>query len=398
MSERGGTGGIARFESPSGTIGVALGFDPARLIAEWAALRGPMARELPDAFARDEWAYLISFLEEGRLGAVFTEAFGPRASANGPAPRAIFHPVSTVAVWLPNNVSLLGPLTLVLLTLTGTRVRLKGGSDSEDLTRPFLEFARAHAGTGLLAERLADHVEHAVFGREDARNAALAAEADVRIVFGSDEATAAVDALPHRPGSETIAFRDRSSEAWVEPARIDEATLRTLLAVFAVYGQAGCTSPRRVVLIDGVEEDARALAERLAATWPRVVRRPPAPHESSQGVLGLQWARALGWRAVTAPDHAAVFAAGALGQEAIDLPMGLSLVPATEGEALRALPRNIQTVGQVLGPERVTALAPRLASRGVARLVPLARMHHFGPVWDGLEFWRRCFTRMEVEA
>ena len=41
---------------------------------------------------------------------------------------------------------------------------------------------------------------------------------------------------------------------------------------------------------------------------------------------------------------------------------------------------------------RTQELAPLLAARGVLRFVPVAEMHHFGPVWDGQEYWLRTFA------
>ena len=42
----------------------------------------------------------------------------------------------------------------------------------------------------------------------------------------------------------------------------------------------------------------------------------------------------------------------------------------------------------------------RIASPATAakRFVSLARMHHFGAVWDGWEFWRGAFEMVDVEV
>ena len=57
-------------------------------------------------------------------------------------------PRGAVGLWLPNNVSLLGPLMLIVVSLSGNPLCMKAGSRSEDLTGVFLEFARNHSGDG----------------------------------------------------------------------------------------------------------------------------------------------------------------------------------------------------------------------------------------------------------
>ena len=107
-------------------------------------------------------------------------------------------------------------------------------------------------------------------------------------------------------------------------------------------------------------------------------------------------AAALGWDAVLAPAHAAVLATGAHDLEEFEAPMGLPVVAASLDEAVDTLPANIQTIGHAVsdpGEARWLSLLARLAAK---RFVPLARMHHFGPVWDGTDFWHQCFEEVEV--
>ncbi len=387
---------VAWFGSGAHTVAVALPFELDALLADWAALRVPMARHLPEAFQRDEWAYLISFLEDANLRGAFVQAFGAPTSA-GDAKRLV-RPAGDVAVWLPNNVSLLGPLVLILLSITGNALRLKGGSRSADLTGAFLDFAREHARAGVLRDLLADSVRFEVFDREDARNAEWAATARSRIVFGSDGAADAIESLPHPAASTGFAFTDRRSEAWIEPALLTDERVDTLIKVFAIYGQAGCTSPRRVVLVGGDDADARALRDRMLARWEGVRKGRAAANVASANVMARQWAAALGWDAVLCPDHAAVLATGAPELEPFDAPMGLPIVAASIERTLETLPSNLQTIGHVLRDPSSPAWLERVARCGAKRFVPLGRMHHFGPVWDGVDFWRQTFEEIEVDA
>src|ERR1044071_5041689 len=96
------------------------------LIAAWTRVQRAMIRTRPEAFTRDEWAYLIAFVDAERLRGGFD--FGP-----GVLPR----PRGRVALWPPNNVSLLRQLTLILPTLTGNRVRVKAGSRAAEPASAF---------------------------------------------------------------------------------------------------------------------------------------------------------------------------------------------------------------------------------------------------------------------
>jgi hypothetical protein len=384
------------FASETRRWAVALPFELDGLVLQWEQLRAVMIRDMPAAFGRDEWAYLIAFLDPENLVRPFHEAFGRRLAAAEGRIDALARPRGPVAVWLPNNVSLLGPLVLVLLSLSGNPLRLKAGSQAEDLTAALLEFARARLPAGPLTAYFDTCVRLERFDRDDPRNGEMSADAAVRVMFGSDAGIAAVDALAHPPGSIPIAFSDRRSEVWLEKSRIDEETLTTLIKVFAIYGRAGCTSPSRVVLLDGRREDALALRDRLLELWPRVVRGDVPLHVASENVMALQWAAALGWAAALVARNRAMLAVGTA-----DLPppaalLALPLVPATVEQAVRTLPANIQTIGYAVERPGDTEWLRVLAATRVKRFVPLARMHHFGALWDGYDYWRQLFEVVEI--
>jgi Acyl-CoA reductase (LuxC) len=393
MSDR-----LTYFNDASREIAVALPFDLEAWIGEWSGLRSTMIRNRPEAFTRDEWAYLITFLDPESLLRVFESHFGKRTSASGAQVAALLRPRGPIAIWLPNNVSLLGPLTLILASLSGNAVWLKAGSHSEDLAAAFLEFCRTALPGGPLADYLQHRVRLDSFSRDDPRVGEMAASASVRIVFGSDEAVAAIDALPHPAESISFAFADRRSEAWIEPSRVDDATLESLAKVFAIYGQAGCTSPRRVVLIEGTIDQARTARDRLLALWGNVIPRDPPMHQASANILARQHAAILGWSAELTERHGAVLAVGEASLPEIEGPSLLPFVALPLDQAIQQLPSNIQTIGHAVTDPRDPRWLRMLANTSVKRFVPLARMHHFGPVWDGLRFWQMLFEEVEVAS
>jgi hypothetical protein len=343
-----------------------------------------MLQRVPEPFRRDEWAYLISF-----TGARTLETF----TASLPA---ACRPVQSVAVWLPNNVSLLGPLMTIALSLTGARVRLKSGSRSRDLAGAFLEFARAHAPRPLAS--WLEQVEHRQVPASDPWSAGMAAGADVRIAFGSDESVAAIDRLPHPPSSIGIAFVDRTSEAWIFPGADMERTAADLVRVFAVYGKLGCTSPARVVLPGGTREDAETLRRMMLEVCPTLVRNRPEPSVASETFMASQWASALGWDAAggRARDNAALLAIGDLSLVPFTASMALPIIPAPVEAAIASLPPRIQSIGHA-GAESFD-WSPVVRASGVKRIVPLIAMHHFGPVWDAIPWFRLCFEEIDVQG
>jgi hypothetical protein len=373
-------------------------FDSFELARGWESLRSRMIRQQPEEFSRPEWAYLISFMAPSRIEAVIRHGFGPlEASYPREGPFCLLRPRGEVALWLPNNVSLLGPLTLILVSLTGNRITAKGGSRSEDLTRPFIEFALEHLEGGLLKDYLTEQVRYEVFEHSSPEMAAMAKRAEVRIFFGSDEAAAEIENLPHPISSSGVYFTDRTSEVWADADLLDDEALTTLIKVFAIYGQAGCTSPHRVVLLDGDVGRAQEVAERVCALFSSVITENPHSHTASQSFLGSQLAKAAGFSCSIAPNHAAVLA---VGPPNLAAPRVSQLLPVTWSsleERIESLPENIQTIGHVLGESGDRALHAVLSRSSIKRFVPLSRMHDFGPIWDGRAFFEELFERVEVD-
>ncbi len=350
---------------------------PTEIAEAWHGLRPAMIRERPPELSRDEWAYLIQFVDTSCLRGFIGPGRGRER----------------VTLVLPGNVSLLGPLLMIVATLSARVIRVKLSSRSDDVVEPVLAFARRHGGPRL-REVLAG-VESARLTRDDPRLAAWLADADVRVAFGTDAAMAAIAQAPHRASSRFLGFGDMTSEAWLAPDASDDV-IDTLIKVFAIYGAQGCTSPRRAVVLDGTPSDLRTLRSRLCARWPSVIRTPVPMHLASQNLLHAQLARHAGFDVALAPGHAAVLAKltkltpspeeegtvstlSTLAQG----PLTMTMAAAALDDAVAALPPNIQTIG--LGFSADGAARARAALRGspARRVVELARMHHFEPVWDG---------------
>jgi hypothetical protein len=226
----------------------------------------------------------------------------------------------------------------------------------------------------------------------------MAESSAVRIVFGSNGAASAIHALPHPVDSVGISFTDRRSEAWLELGRCDDKTLRDLITVFAVYGQAGCTSPSRVALLHATRAEAREIRNRVVSLWPAVIRRRPEMNIASDNVRACQLARAAGWDSMLVVDHRAVVSVGDYALPVFPSPMELRIIPAKPGEACAQLPENIQTIGHALCDPGAPDWLRLLSRSKVARFVPLSTMHHFDTIWDGQDFFSQLFTCTRVTS
>jgi hypothetical protein len=378
-------------------VQIALPFDLDAQIAGWRTVRAAMFKEVPAEFTRDEWAYLASFLDAENLWRPFRQSFGKYSDVHG-SPALWARPRGSVGLWLPNNVSLLGPLMLIVVSLTGNRLRLKTGSRSRNLTVAFLEFCRRHAAGEPLRSYLHEFVHHTSFSSDDSGNREMTERSDIRIVFGSNEAASAIHALPHPTGSIGISFGDRRSEAWLELAQCNDETLRQLIKVFAIYGQAGCTSPSRVVLLNASRTEALEVRDRLLALWPGVIRQRPEMNVASDNVRAWQLARAAGWDTALVADNRAVVSVGDYALPVFPSQMELRIVTASPDEACARLPENLQTIGHALRDPNASRWRDLLLTSRVARFVPLARMHHFETFWDGLDFFAELFAYTRVTA
>lgn len=384
------------FISTGTATAVVLPFDLRKIIAEWSKLRQIMTKKKPDEFTRNEWAYMISFLEKENLFLPFKQTFGKQRHSYKGTIEYLVRPRGLISLWLPNNVSLLGPLMLVLLSLNGNFIRIKGGSQSENLIGIFVDFIVKNLPEGVLTTYIKEKVTLKFFDRNDVYHKDMAKDAAVRIVFGSNETAQAIEMFPHPIDSIGIYFTDKQSEVWVEKQALSKEILEALVKVFAIYGQTGCTSPKKVVVIDGSKDDAIDLRDRLLEIWPRIISRLPSPDIASSNLMAMQLAKSLGWDAAVAKNNAAMLAVGEIGFPAFSSPMSLPIVWADINNAFNALPSNIQTLGyafkNIQGENWIRAVA---ASR-IKRFVPIASMHHFSHVWDGYDYWQHLFEKVST--
>jgi hypothetical protein len=366
------------------------------VIEDWTSLRKAMIFSMPEQFTRNEWAYLISFLDLQNLHRIY-RALGEMTDNPEKETKYFIRPKGVISLWLPNNISMLGPLTLIILSMSGNVVRIKTGSKSQDLVTAFIHFVNEHLNDGELKEYLNSKITISSFNRADKRNVEMANESQVRIVFGSDEAAKAIDTLPHPVNSIGIYFTNKQSQIWLDREHIDENTIDNIIKIFEIYGQAGCTSPRKIIIIDGNKADTLELKSRIIRRWPKIILRKQPQHIASSNIMTQQLGAVLGWDTELTENNGAVIAAGNYGLSSLNSFMLLPIMFGSLEEAAQNLPDNIQTIGHNFSKSKIDYLLPYLQNTKTKRLVPISMMHDFGPIWDGYEFFRQLFEITEVE-
>ncbi len=367
------------------------------ILQQWAELRSIMIRNRPSAFNRTEWAYLIEFLGKSNLSLPLTHHFGSQQDPVPNGKKFWIRPRGLIGLWLPNNVSLLGPLTLVYISVAQCPLWVKAGSHAEDLTSSFVKFALEHLSNGPLKDYLTEKVKIVKVDRNSEANRSVASEAMVRIVFGSNEAAKAIHSLPHPLESTEFSFVDHTSEAWMNQEGATDEALEQLIRVFAVYGKAGCTSPQQLILLDATEPEADKIRSKLAELWTRVLPTKLEPHFASQNLMASQVFRGVGAKGVHLAHENSAIITGQVQDPGVKAAFHLPVIPLSTADAVERLSENIQTIGLELGNQRLTEnhlLA--LGRKNVRRIVRINQMHHFNFIWDGQDFWRQLFNWTEI--
>ncbi|WP_304511586.1 acyl-CoA reductase [Desulfobacula sp.] len=376
---------------------VSLPFNIDVMISDWLGLRPKMVKNLPNGFSRDEWAYLISFLCFDNLVRPFENSFGEKLEKFGGDVQTLLRPRGHVALWLPNNVSLLGPLILILLSLSGNSISIKGGSQSENLTNIFISYIISTLPDEVLLKKyLLDNVLYQTFDRHDSRNIEMAKNANIRIIFGSDEAAANINSIKHPIESIGFNFINRKSEVWIEKNALNESSIDTLIKVFAIYGQAGCTSPGKVTIVDGDQNDVKYLKDRIVEKWSSIIPNKPDQYIASNNILAKQLALSSGWAADLTNLNGSLIAAGSYDLKDLNSLMALPIVWAGLEQAIDRLPENIQTLGYILNDPKEIKWLNIISKTKIKRFVPVEKMHHFSFIWDGYKYWQQLFETVEV--
>jgi hypothetical protein len=244
------------------------------------------------------------------------------------------------------------------------------------------------------------------YGRDDEITRSLSAWADLRVIWGGDQAVSTIRAFPLKPSGRDLTFPDRTSWAALSTTgweRADPAARRAAATGFANdaywFDQAACSSPRTVFLVGPPSETVATefldlLAEVVAQRgW--VVDAAMAV-EKRVNAYGLAATGAV--TALRFPENEITELVLAGVGDAPRRWIGAGAFPfASVGSLAELAPvmnRQDQTFSHFgFELDELRAFATELGGRGVDRIVPFGQALTFSSIWDGYDLPSE-FTRL----
>lgn len=300
------------------------------------------------------------------------------------------YPIGIIGHWVAGNVPTLALISLLsaMLTKNASFVRIPSVADDmlSDLLRHFHGMGDVHAA---IAEAVCvvryDFTETPVAE-------AFSRMADVRIVWGGDESSKSIKALPCKLNCRDMVFPDRTSFAVVGPEFLAENRIEGIARLVAhdvsVFEQKACASPHTVFLSTDSDEDIEAfctaLYDAMEQALKRIPKRTPAPKEVS-AILNLRNQYDM-FHEAWYPDETS-FTILSDAETKLGPPIGNRTIFVRRlpepGALAEILPHNIQSVGIAAMGDEYDSLTEVLGRAGVHRFTPLGGMTHFSLPWDG---------------
>lgn len=377
--------------------GAPFAADRQALCADLSArlLDHPAARRFPELVALAWWL---------RPAAVHRLALAHAALEDD---RSVLCPRGLVLHLPPANVDTLSVYSWALSLLVGNRnlVRLSSRRSAVSLAVvEVLAAALAHAPEGLRQGN-----QLVAYPHDDAITAAICARIDARMVWGGDATVAALRALPMPATAVELSFGDRWSmavarvQAWQELDEGGRDRLAEQLFNDAMwFDQQACASPRMLAWVGpGGHQAGRDLFTRLAA----IARRRGWQPDAATSLEKLEFtARAALDAPVTAlfrPDPAVTVIELAHARGLSRAHVGGGLFYQVQLDSLEALVPLVSRRDQTLtafgfSDPALRALAHRLGSRGIERIVPFGQALAFHRYWDGLDLLQALSRRVGV--
>lgn len=296
--------------------------------------------------------------------------------------------------WMAGNVPTLGFLSMImgLLTKNGNILKLaKGANDllSSLLEQLVLTDGDGRCGGDFLASSLAvvryDHEEVDI-------GSAMSRQADIRIIWGGDDAVNAIKRLPTKTDNLDIIFPNRTSFMIIgteitTPEELIKTARRAAMDI-SIFEQKACASPHTILLLTEKRETLERFAQALHAALQDALKSIPKAIPSEKEISAL-----LNLRAQYDMFNDAWYSSGteftilsddklqlgpAIGNRTVYLRMTTDLDRIAE-----LITPNVQSVGIQVDPGQFEYLTNRLGEKGVQRFTRLGAMTHFESPWDG---------------
>jgi acyl-CoA reductase LuxC len=369
----------------------------ARLSA--ALLADPVLRQDP---ASVSVAYWLRRAQLTRLA----EEHARRAAME---PDVLRVPVGRVLHMAPSNVDTLFLYSWALAYLCGNASIVRLSQEQGIIVTALLRVIDSVAADDAELRRSNRFV---TYGHDDVVTTALSEWCAHRIIWGGDEAVAAIRPLPLPPHASERVFGSKYSFAVIDAGRFQQASERERSQLASAFfndlfwfDQMACSSPQTVFWI-GPDETAEAAAAEFERSLQAEVERrhfktpvSSAVHRRTHafGIAASTDVRVVlehpGFVGVHLPDHAAltkdICGGGLLRHVSVDR---LSEVLPFVGEGDQTM-----TYWGVEGTA-LRAFAAAAGARGLDRVVPIGEALAFDVVWDGFHLVDDMLRRIRVRS
>ncbi len=305
-------------------------------------------------------------------------------------------PQGLVATWMAGNVATLPVFSLIAALLTKNVCLMKlAMQDPHGIDRILAVLARSQA-EGLSGADLLRAVAVVWFDyRQTSLNEQMSLAADVRVVWGGEEAVRAISALPRREHCVDIVFGPKYSIALVGRKLLEtggdelDSAVAALVRDVAFSDQRACSAPQTIFMERNAGCSLHQLAEAFAGHLAALPAKPALDAHTTMQILNV--------RAEWAMDESKDVIASADGANwTVCTDRGVSLKEAVQSrtiflteieswrEVIPLLTPKVQTIGIALGDgDEALALAEAATTAGVARCVRPGLMNNYESPWDG---------------
>lgn len=347
--------------------------------------------------------FLRLWLRRNTLEPIIAKELGPGA-LNGDwiedgRARLKAYPVGIVGHWPAGNIEIQPLLSMTCALLGGNACLVRVPKELRDSNAQLIaKLIQADKEATLITRIRLLAFDHE---RLDLHRA-MAQSVDGAMIWGGEEAVTEIRALPFPPWTRLAIFGPRISVAamdaasWSDP-QARQAVCRRIARDVWQFDQQACSSPQVLFLEKKNGEPTADFIKALRSAFEAENRAHP--RESIEGALTSAICQARANWLLRDEANSAVFPATpdwtilvGHGPEIPQPTQGKTLTVLEVEDLLEALARlngNVQTLGLAISdPEKEAAIASQAASRGIDRIVPLGRMHVFGPPWDGVDLIR----------
>jgi hypothetical protein len=311
-------------------------------------------------------------------------------------------PRGVVCHWTAGNVPLLGMFSWAVSALLGNRNVVRLSTRADDLITPLL---RRMASLSAAGRTLAAETTVLRFDRDDAAiQEAMSRLADVRVIWGGEDAVEAIRALPCGWESDTVVLGPRVSVAVVDPRLATDGLIRRLVTDVVYFDQLACSSPQWLFVKGRPGQPPfDTTVAWLAREFDALSRAFPRRTLGYDETYRIQLDRA---RVVIDGGDLRRDAGTQWTMAVVDAPQDrlactnrfLQVVPFTAlDEVTSQLPRNVQTAVTLLGEVDFERFTEDAARRGVCRFPRPGEGNHFETPWDGVPLLMRL-TRWVVRT